>query len=111
MKRLLFQSALICLLLIAQAGAKWHQISHFSIDERGETQQQNDGKKGSQSALCVFHIAFGTLLATAGFTAHAPIIASGKSECEHSLQSEIVRADSIVPAARDPPVLLRPSSG
>ena len=111
MKRLLFQSALVFLLLVAQDAAVWHQISHFSIDERGESQQQNGGKKVPQSALCVFHITFGTILAAAGCSAHVPSIVSSKAERGHGLQSEIFLADSVVPAARDPPVLLRHSAG
>jgi hypothetical protein len=106
MKRLLFQSALVLLLLVAQDGAVWHQISHFSIDERGESHQQNGGKKIPQSALCVFHITFGTILAAVGFTAHGLGIVSSKAECEHSLQSDLALADSVIPAARGPPVLL-----
>jgi hypothetical protein len=111
MKRLLFQSALVFLLLVAQDGAVWHQISHFSIDGRGESQQQNGGKKAPQSALCVFHITFGTILAAAGFAAHALRIVSSRAECDYSVQSGGILADSVVPAARDPPVLLRHSAG
>ncbi len=97
---------LLLLLLVAQHGALAHQIRHIQDHLPVQSQQHDDGKQGSQSALCDFHIAFGQILGSVSSAALALRIAANSVELSTNHFPPAFPANLVVPASRGPPVLL-----
>jgi hypothetical protein len=105
MPRAITHVVLAVLLLFAQHGALSHQVGHIQDRHPQHSQHQNDGKKSSAPELCVFHIAFGTVLGAIGSTALPPKFAANTAESSGSFIAHTFPHFAVVPASRDPPVL------
>jgi hypothetical protein len=106
MKRALLQVACVLLLLVAQHGALTHQVRHLHDRLPAQVQQHDDGKQGSQSGLCDFHIAFAQILGTVSSAALPLRIAANTVERSTNHLPPAFPANLVVPASRGPPVLL-----
>ena len=71
-RRVLLQTVLAALLLVAQHVALTHQVWHLHDGKSAPVEQQNNGKKAAHSALCEFHVAFAEVLGAVGCD-HAPL--------------------------------------
>jgi hypothetical protein len=93
------------LLLVAQQSALSHQIGHIQDGGSGHSQPQNDGKKTPAPGLCVFHIAFSTVLGAIGSAAQTPQVAASAVERGIYSLTYAFPAILVIPASRGPPVL------
>jgi hypothetical protein len=105
MSRTITHVVLTALLLIAQHSALSHQVGHIQDERPQHSQHQNDGKKSGAPGLCLFHIAFGTVLGAIGSTALPPKFAANTAESSGSFIAHAFPHFAVVPASRGPPVL------
>ena len=105
MPRAVAPVVLTALLLFAQHGALSHQVGHIQDERPQHSQRQNDGNKSSAPGLCVFHIAFGTVLGAIGSTALPPKFAANVAERSSIFIAHAFPHFAVVPASRGPPVL------
>ena len=105
-RRVLLQTVLAALLLVAQHVALTHQVWHLHDGKSAPVEQQNNGKKAAHSALCEFHVAFAEVLGAVGCD-HAPLkVANNTVELSVNHFPPAFSANLVVPASRGPPVLL-----
>jgi hypothetical protein len=105
MPRAIAPVVLTALLLFAQHGALSHLVEHIQDERPQHSQHRNDGNKGSAPGLCVFHIAFGTVLGAIGTTPLTPKFATNAAERSGSFTAHAFPHFAVVPASRGPPVL------
>ena len=106
MKRVFWRFVCVLLLLAAQHGALAHQIQHIQDYLPAQSQQHDDGKQSSQSALCDFHAAFTEILGSINPALPVLWLAANTTERGIRPPSFDFPATLIIPASRGPPVLL-----
>lgn len=105
-RRVLLQTALAALLLVAQHAALTHQVWHQHDGQSAPVEQQNNGKKAAHAALCDFHVSFAQVMGAVSCDKVPLKVANNTVELSFSHFPPAFRANRVVPASRGPPVIL-----
>lgn len=105
MPRVITHVVLTVLLLFAQHGALSHQVGHIRDRLPSHLPHQDERSKSTAPGLCVFHIAFGTVMGAIGSTALSLKFAANTVESSARIITNAFPHFTVVPASRGPPVL------
>jgi hypothetical protein len=105
MPRYFTRLILSALLLFAQHEALSHQVWHLQNGHVRQSLHQEGGKQTSAPGLCVFHLAFGTVLGAIGSASLPPTFAANTVERNLVFAAHNSPQFSVLPASRGPPIL------